>query len=71
MRRPRPATRTTIAASASPVASAGSTEDTGTSGIANAGTSTTGPGYAQAQTSGYAGGTLTLNGTMTGPVKTK
>jgi hypothetical protein len=37
----------------------------------NANTSTTGPGYAQAQTSGYAGGTLTLNGNMTttAPVK--
>ena len=36
----------------------------------NAGTSTTGPGYAQAQTSGYAGGTITMNGTMTA-AKTK
>lgn len=43
---------------------AGSTQSITTS---SAGTSTTGPGYAQAQTSGYAGGSVTMNGTMNLP----
>ena len=30
----------------------------------NAGTTSNGPGYAQAQTSGYSGGTIRMNGTM-------